>query len=105
MRISLDKTYRNLPLRMEGARKYTTRRESHVSLFHWQVSSLAILTTLAPHHRQFKKAITADLGGIGFKSTVLGGPITAGSQTVGDEYLSPPVAILNHRLSVKSFVR
>jgi len=30
-------------------------------------------------------AITAGLGGVGFKSMVMGGLITAGSQTVGDE--------------------
>jgi hypothetical protein len=49
-----------------------------------------------PHHRRFKMAITVDFGGVGFNSTVMGGPlppvldpvvmvqtITAGSTTGG----------------------
>ena len=38
----------------------------------------------APHHRRFKMAITAGLGGVGFKSMVMGEAITAGSGTGGD---------------------
>ena len=38
----------------------------------------------APHHRRFEMSITAGLGGVGFKSMVMGGAITAGSETGGD---------------------
>ena len=52
-------------------------RGKHEEEGRWHYSS-------APHHRRFEMAITAGLGGVGFKSMVMRGAITAGCKTVGD---------------------
>jgi hypothetical protein len=46
-----------------------------------------------PHHRLFKKNITTGLEGVGFKSTVLGGGITADSKTGGDDGVHKPLVM------------
>jgi len=38
-----------------------------------------------PYHRRFEMSITAGLGGVGFKSLVIGGVITAGFKTGSDK--------------------
>jgi len=50
----------------------------------WRMSPPCFHYSSAPHHRRFEMAITNGLGGIGFKSMVMRGAITAGCKTVGD---------------------